>query len=113
MSAEKVPAGFRYDIRDFGAVGDGVTLNTQTIQAAIDRCTGDGGGTVVVPAGRFLTGTIRLKDHVVLHVSSGGALLGSDRAADYATDTHKNMYKNEPHMDRCLIFAQGDRKRVV
>jgi hypothetical protein len=103
----EIPAGFRYDIRDFGAVGDGVTLNTKTIQAAIDRCTAGGGGTVVVPAGRFLTGTLRLKDRVVLHVSSGGVLLGSTRAADYATDTHKNMYKNEPHMDRCLIFAQG------
>jgi hypothetical protein len=107
MSAQNIPAGFRYDIRDFGAMGDGITLNTQTIQAAIDRCTAEGGGTVVVPAGRFLSGTLRLKDHVVLHVSGGGVLLGSTRAADYATDTHKNMYKNEPHMNRCLIFAQG------
>jgi hypothetical protein len=107
MPNENIFAGLRYDIREFGAVGDGVALNTQAIQAAIDRCTADGGGTVVVPAGRFLTGTIRLKDHVVLHVSGGGVLLGSTRAADYATGTHKNMYKNEPHMDRCLIFAQG------
>ena len=107
MPMENAPVAFCHDIRDFGAVGDGVTLNTQAIQAAIDRCTAAGGGTVVVPAGRFLSGTLRLKDHVVLHVSGGGVLLGSTRAADYATGTHKNMYKNEPHMDRCLIFAQG------
>lgn len=107
MPVENTPVAFRYDIRDFGAIGDGAAMNTQAIQAAIDRCTAAGGGTVVVPAGRFLTGTLRLKDHVVLHVSGGGVLLGSTRAADYAAGTHKNMYKNEPHMDRCLIFAQG------
>ncbi len=107
MTPENIPASVLYDIRGFGAVGDGIAMNTGAIQAAIDRCTADGGGTVVVPAGRFLTGTIRLRDRVVLHVSSGGVLLGSTRAVDYATDTHKNMYKNEPHMDRCLIFAQG------
>ncbi len=96
-----------FDIREFGAVGDGATLNTRAIQQAIDGCTAAGGGDVLIAGGRFVTGTIYLKDHVTLHLAAGAVLLGSTQIADYATDTHKNAYANESHMDRCLIFARG------
>jgi polygalacturonase len=62
-----ISAGFvsaapkRYVITDSGAVGDGTTINTQAVQTAIDRCAADGGGVVVVPAGAFICGPIRLK----------------------------------------------------
>jgi polygalacturonase len=95
------------DIRDFGAIGDGTMLNTHAIQAAIDACSDAGHEGVLIAGGRYVTGTLYLKDHVVLHVAAGAELLGSTDIADYATDTHKNMYRNEPHMDRCLIFARG------
>jgi len=105
-----VSAGVReFDVTKFGAVGDGRTPATISIQEAIDACSSSGGGRVILPAGRFVTGTIYLKDHVVLRVSAGAELLGSTNIADYATDTFKNLYKNEPHMDRCLIFARGAR----
>jgi len=55
-------------VRDFGAKGDGITLDTGAIQAAIDACTQLGGGTVFLPPGNYLTGTITLKDNVTLHV---------------------------------------------
>lgn len=95
-----------YDIRRFGAVGDGQTVNTAAVQGAIDRCHADGGGSVTVAQGRYVTGTIHLKSHVHLHLDPGAALLGSTRIGDYATDTHRQMYKNETCMDRCLIFAR-------
>jgi polygalacturonase len=95
-----------YDIRAFGAVGDGRTVNTREIQSAIDACHGDGGGTVVVAQGRYVTGTIRLKSHVTIRVDSGAVLLASTDVKDYAGDTHKQMYRGERHMDRCLIFAR-------
>lgn len=96
-----------YNVKDYGARLDGVNLDTEAIQAAIDVCTAAGGGTVLIPSGfTALTGTLYLKDHVTLHIGNGAILLGSPRIDDYATDTHKNMYKNEPHMDRCLIFAR-------
>ncbi len=95
-----------FDIRDFGASGDAATLNTVAIQRAIDACTTNGGGQVLVAGGRFVTGTLYLKDHVTLHIASGAALLGSTNIAHYTTDTHKNIYAGEPHMDRCLIFAR-------
>jgi polygalacturonase len=77
-------AGVRvYNVRDYGAVGDGVTLATAAIQAAIDACHQARGGTVLVPAGDFLTGTLELKSFVTLHLAAAGRLLGSGNPADY------------------------------
>ncbi len=95
-----------YDVRVFGAVGDGVTLNTSALQSAIDQCSAAGGGIVLVARGRYVTGTLYLKSNVCLRVESGTAILGSTRIADYTTDTDRTMYRGEPHMDRCLIFAE-------
>lgn len=72
-----------YDIRDFGAKGDGVTLDTAALQAAIDACHKDQGGTVLVPAGTFVIGTTELKSNVTLHIAAQGLLLGSDHGKDY------------------------------
>jgi len=72
-----------YNIRDFGAKGDGVTLDTAAVQAAIDACTNDQGGTVLVPAGVFVTGTIELKSNVTLHIAAAGKLLGSGDGKQY------------------------------
>ncbi|MHB9067888.1 MAG: glycoside hydrolase family 28 protein [Pirellulaceae bacterium] len=94
------------DILEFGAVGDGVTLNTAPIQAAIDACSSQRAAGVLVAGGRFVTGTLYLKSYVTLHVAPGAEILGSTNIGDYATDTHAIMYKNESHMDRCLIFAR-------
>ena len=71
------------DIMDFGAVPDGVTLNTTSIQKAIDAAAASGGGQVRIPAGVFLTGTLRLRDHIDLHLEPGAVLLASTRPADY------------------------------
>jgi polygalacturonase len=77
-------AGARvFNIRDFGASGDGVTLDTAAIQAAIDACTKDRGGTVLVPAGTFVIGTVELKANVTLHIAAQGKLLGSGDGKQY------------------------------
>ncbi|MBC8097732.1 MAG: glycoside hydrolase family 28 protein, partial [Akkermansiaceae bacterium] len=70
-------------VTDFGAVGDGVTLNTPALQRAIDECSARGGGTLRIPAGRFVTGTLEIKEGVTLRLESDAALLGSTNAADY------------------------------
>ena len=72
-----------YDIRDFGAKGDGRTLDTAALQAAIDACTRDGGGTVLVPPGTFVIGTTELKSNVTLHLAASATLLGSGDGKDY------------------------------
>src|SRR6266498_1604971 len=66
-----------------GANGDAATLDTAAVQAAIDACAGDKGGTVLVPAGDFVIGTIELKSNVTLHLAAQGRLLGSGSAEHY------------------------------
>ena len=73
----------RYVITDSGAMGDGKTLNTQSIQQTIDRCAAAGGGTLVVPSGTFLTGAIFLKQGVNLTIEKDGVLKGSPEQKDY------------------------------
>ncbi len=72
-----------YNIRDFGAKGDGVTLDTAAVQAAIDACNKDQGGTVLVPAGVFVIGTIEMKSNVTLHIVAAGKLLGTVDGKQY------------------------------
>ena len=72
-----------FNIVDFGAIRDGKTLNTDAIQEAIDACTRAGGGQVYVPPGIYLTGTVFLKDNVILYLETGATLLGSSRIEDY------------------------------
>src|SRR5690242_16121394 len=72
-----------FNVRDFGAKGDGTTKDTPAIQKAIDAAAAQGGGTVVVPAGRYLSGTIHLKSNTTLHLSNGAVLLASPDNADF------------------------------
>jgi polygalacturonase len=73
------------NITDCGAVADNRTLNTAAIQRAIDQVAQAGGGTVVVPPGNFLTGTIELRSRVTLQLEPGAVLRGSPNLADYRT----------------------------
>jgi len=78
LFAEKV-----FDIRDYGAVADGVTKNTKAFADAIDACNKAGGGRVIVPEGNWFTGPIHLKSHVNLHLNDGAVILFSDDFNDY------------------------------
>ena len=74
----------RYVITDFGAVGDGKTMNTKAIQAAIDKCASTKeGGVLVIPKGTFLSGAIFLKQGVNLLLEKDGVLKGSRDPDDY------------------------------
>jgi len=72
-----------YPITDFGAKGDGKTLATEALQAAIDACHKDQGGTVLVPAGVFVIGTVQMKSNVTLQIAASGTLLGSSNGTHY------------------------------
>jgi polygalacturonase len=69
-----------------GAVGDGKTLNTRVIQKAVDSLAGRGGGSICVPPGVFLTGTLRLRSNIDLHLERGAVLKGSTNLEDYVLD---------------------------
>jgi polygalacturonase len=91
----------QWQITQFGAIPDGKTLNTFAIQTAIDTCAKKG-GTVIIPKGVFLTGTIHLKSNVTLKITEGGVLLGSAKRDDY----QKNDWF-------ALILAKGQKNIAI
>jgi hypothetical protein len=72
-----------YKVADYGAVSDGTTLNTKAIQKAIDACSSKGGGIVVFAPGKYLTGSLFLKENVNLQIARGVEILGSQHMEDY------------------------------
>lgn len=72
-----------WNVKDFGAVDDNKTLNTEAIQKAIDVCNESGGGTVTIDGGTFISGTLLLKDNVTLNITENTVLLGSANPNDY------------------------------
>ncbi len=75
-----------YFARDFGAKADGVTLNTSSLQAAIDFTSANGGGRVILDKGDYVSGTIYLKSNVTLHIEKDARLLASLNPYDFIRD---------------------------
>lgn len=93
-------------VTDHGARGDGSTLNTEAIAAAIAACAKAGGGRVVVPRGVFLTGPIEMKSRIDLHLERGAVLLFSTRFEHYPLV--RTSYEGGPSVRaRSPIWANG------
>jgi len=89
-AAEDVPpangapaAHHTFDVRDYGARGNGATLDTDAINRAIARCADAGGGQVLFPPGRYVSGTIHLRSHLTLCLAAGATLVGTTNLALY------------------------------
>ena len=80
------------NVKDFGAVGDGVTMDTAAIQRAIDA-----GGVVNFPPGTYLTGTLYLKSYGGLHLEMGAKIVASGNPADYNADDFCVQNRPRPH----------------
>ena len=72
-----------YNIKDFGAVGDGVTKDTAAFQKALDTCAISGGGKVIVPAGKFLIGSVQIGYQTILQLEKDSVIIGSGDLTDY------------------------------
>ncbi len=99
-----------YDVRQYGASGDGKRLDTQAVQEAIDACSGSGGGMVYFPDGTYLTGTVILKSHVTLHLEPGATILGSTSLKDYDPPylIYADKAQNIAITGRGVIDGQGE-----
>lgn len=73
----------KFNILDFGAVADGIFDNTDVFKKAINSCVESGGGMVIIPEGKFLTGAIHLRSNVNLHLEEGSEILFSTNPNDY------------------------------
>ena len=72
-----------FDVRAFGAAGDGKAKDTAAVQKAIDACNDARGGIVYFPPGEYVTGTLVLKSNVTLHLHVSATILGSTQLADH------------------------------
>lgn len=108
----KTPSPLLYDVRRFGARGDGRTIDSAAINRAVVAAHRGGGGTVVIPAGRYLCFSIRLLDHVTLYLASGAIVEAADPATHGA---HYDLPENEldeqfqdfgiTHVHNSLVYA--------
>ena len=85
MAAQAALAGTSgvFNVREYGAAGDGVTLDTPAIHKAIEACSAAGGGQVLLPPGKYLSGTVHLKSHVTLFLEAGATLVGTPDLNQY------------------------------
>lgn len=95
-----------FDIRDYGAAGDGNAMNTKAFAAAIAACAQAGGGRVLVPAGTWLTGPIHLKSNINLHLEKDAGIRFSANFEDYLPVVFTRYEGLECYNYSPLIYAR-------
>jgi polygalacturonase len=92
-----------FNILDFGAKSSESFINTDPINDAIRQCSSVGGGIVIIPKGKFITGTVHLKSNVNLHLETGSYLIGSKDVNQYDIMPEGYYYSGKNLMG--IIFA--------
>lgn len=90
-------SGSSFNVKTFGATGDGATLDSPSINKAIDACAQAGGGTVYFPAGTYLSGSIHLRSNVHLWIDAGATILGAPQDMNVYDETEP--WVNNPYED--------------
>jgi hypothetical protein len=114
VSSDRIAThGGVYNVRDYGAKGDGKALDSPAINAAIEAAVSNGGGQVLLPAGTYLSGSIRLKSNIDLHLAAGAKILAAP-ASMKAYDKSESFggfpeYQDGGHtyFHNSLIWAEG------
>jgi len=108
------PSGISFDVKAFGATGDGKTLDTPSIDKAIDAAAATGGGVVRFPAGNYLCFSIHLKSHITLFLDPGATIVAADTPASgggydppepNAWDHYQDF--GHSHWHNSLIWGEG------
>jgi len=109
-----------FDVRSYGAAGDGKTLDSPAINKAIEAAVAGGGGTVYLPAGTYLAGSIRIRSNITLQIGSGATIVATTdpNAYDQAEpneygDRLKYQDYGHSHWHNSLIWAEGQENIVI
>jgi polygalacturonase len=101
-----------YDVRDYGATGDGTTIDSPAIQRAIDAAAAAGGGTVVLPTGTYASYSIHLRSHLALRLEAGATLLAAESTEEHGYDAPEpgpgNEYQDfgHSHWHNSLLWGE-------
>ena len=114
-AAASPPVAGTFDVRTFGATGDGKTLDSPAINKAIEAASAAGGGTVMFPAGNYLCYSIRLKNYISLYLDAGATIIAADPPAgggggfDPAEPNEWDKYQDfgHSHFHNSLIWGEG------
>jgi polygalacturonase len=114
-AAASPPVAGSFDVRTFGATGDGKTLDSPAINKAIDAASAAGGGTVMFPAGNYLCYSIHLKSDISLYLDAGATIIAADPPAqggggfDPAEPNEWDKYQDfgHSHFHNSLIWGEG------
>ncbi len=97
-----------FDVRQFGATGDGKTLDTAAIQSALDACGKAGGGIVRLPAGTYLSKPIFTRNHTTLQLDAGAKLQARDEPSDFLDENHATLaFINGKNLTNIAITGPG------
>ncbi len=95
-----------YNITSYGAKSDTTYLSTKAIQSAIDECSKNNGGIVIIPSGNYLSGTLYFKSNVTIHLEKGATIFGSTCLADYPENLPDYLFFRKGEVKRALIYAE-------
>ena len=102
-----------YNVKDFGTKGDGVTLDSRAINQAIDKAASQGGGTVYLPPGNYLCGSIHLKSNISLFLDHGATIIAAPVSAENGYDEDEESVNTtyqdfgHSHWQNSLIWGIG------
>ena len=94
-----------YNVKDYGAAADGITLDTEAVRKAVADCAVSG-GTVLFPAGKYLIGSVKLESNVEIYVQRGALILGSTNINDYEEYTPQLKSYNDYFLKHSLFYAE-------
>lgn len=100
-----------YSIVDYGAKSGGVINNSEAFKKAITACSKNGGGKVIVPMGKFLTGPIHLDNNVNLHLEDGAEILFSTKSSDYPLV--KTSFEGTELMNHSPLIYAYNKKNIA
>ena len=100
LSGKCATHGQWVNVLETGAIADGSAVSTASIQRAIDLCSQRGGGTVFIPAGKYVSGTLWMHSNITLHLDSGAVLFGDSEPSRVSPLDHQMGGKRRHHLPR-------------